>query len=104
MINIPAIPATDDMLFLVHSEDHIKNVKSKGKLENEKGKACKESSDCYENMYSSQAAYMAAGGTVEAVRAVCRSDQEQTETDDKQISVNTAFCIVRPPGHHAFCG
>ncbi len=34
---------------------------------------------------------MAAGGTIEGVRAVVERE------------VDTAFCIVRPPGHHASC-
>lgn len=34
---------------------------------------------------------MAAGGTIEATRALCTG------------MVDSAFCIVRPPGHHASC-
>jgi len=34
---------------------------------------------------------LAAGGTIEGVRAVANGD------------VDSAFCIVRPPGHHAAC-
>lgn len=34
---------------------------------------------------------MSAGGTIEGVRAVCSG------------IVNSSFCIVRPPGHHASC-
>lgn len=50
-------------------------------------------------MYTAEAAYLAAGGTVEATRAIFRDD-----SDKKNPKVDSAFCIVRPPGHHAFCG
>lgn len=34
---------------------------------------------------------MAAGGTIEGVRAVMAGEMD------------SSFCIVRPPGHHASC-
>jgi len=38
---------------------------------------------------------MAAAGTIEAVRAVC---------DENHVNhVDSAFALVRPPGHHAKC-
>ena len=42
---------------------------------------------------------MAAGGTIEAIKAVCRKE----ETNEKEKKVDSAFAIVRPPGHHAHC-
>jgi len=51
--------------------------------------------DTYENKHTAQAAYLAAGGTVEAIRALCDKDSMQ--------HVDSVFAIVRPPGHHAHC-
>ena len=41
------------------------------------------------SMLSFEVALLAAGGAIEAVRAVCEGE------------VNNAFCALRPPGHHA---
>lgn len=71
-MRIPAVPATNEMLELVHSKNHIATIKKKEELTNKEGQGCEESTDCYENMYTSKAAYMSAGGTIEAVRAICR--------------------------------
>ena len=46
----------------------------------------------YENRFTSQAAILSAGGTLEAMRAVCSG------------SYDSSFALVRPPGHHAHCG
>ena len=40
-------------------------------------------------MFTTRAALISAGSTVEAVRAVCNN------------TVDQSFAIVRPPGHHA---
>ena len=47
--------------------------------------------DTYENKHTATSAYLAAGSTIEGVRAVLAGE------------VDSAFLIVRPPGHHAFC-
>lgn len=59
---------------------------------------CDESMDCYENKFTAKAALHAAGGTIEAVRAILCE-----KSTSENIKVDSAFCIVRPPGHHAFC-
>lgn len=46
-------------------------------------------------MHTATAAYLSAGGTVEAIRALCG------ETVINPI--DSIFAIVRPPGHHAHC-
>jgi len=90
-------------LKLIHNDEHIDYVDSleaacKG-IEN--GRPSDKSYDCYENGYTCKAAYMAAGGAIEAVKAVCRDKNE--ESKDEGTSVDHAFAIVRPPGHHAHC-
>lgn len=53
--------------------------------------------DTYENMYSAQCAYLAAGGTMEAVAAVANRES------NIYGQIDSSFAIVRPPGHHAHC-
>ena len=58
---------------LVHEQSYIDQVKNSDE----------------ENLYLS--ASTAAGGAIEAVKIVCENQ------------VDSAFAIVRPPGHHAHC-
>ena len=81
LIRIDAIPATDEQLALAHTAQHIQKVKdtvnsdktTKGKNEPMKKfeNTFRYTVDTYENKFSAQAAYLSAGGTIEAVRAVC---------------------------------
>lgn len=75
--------ATQDELLTIHSQDHISRVKS-----------CAEDGgwldgDTVASAGSYDAALYAAGGLIKAVEAVLNSE------------VNSAFALVRPPGHHA---
>lgn len=77
-------PATAAEIELVHSAAHhlrVQQVAARGggHLDH----------DTYVNEHSYEAALLAAGGGNTAVRAVMRGD------------VDNAFCLVRPPGHHA---
>lgn len=99
MIPLAFEPAEEKHLEYVHHHAHIQKVKStpfnpKGKKEEPlpRGKNTNRfQNDTYENMHTAKSAFLAAGGTVEGVRAVMNGD------------VDSAFCIVRPPGHHAGC-
>ena len=76
--------ATDDELARVHSRAYLESVATwqrhgSGQVE----------ADTWMSAGTSLAARLAAGSAIEAVRGVI-------EGDDRQ-----AFCLVRPPGHHA---
>jgi acetoin utilization deacetylase AcuC-like enzyme len=78
-------PAMNDELMLVHSESHIANIEriaSQGG-----GEAGVYASVSY---HSAQAARLAAGGVVTAVRAALSNEGPKR-----------SYCLVRPPGHHA---
>jgi histone deacetylase 6 len=66
------------------------------------------SQDTYENKYTAQAAFLSAGGTVEAIRALCSKSQNGVKVlggkgQGSYGDIDSVFAIVRPPGHHAHC-
>ena len=54
-------------------------------------------SDCYANLYTGDCALYAVGGTIEALSQMFNKPEEEGNQCD------SAFAIVRPPGHHADC-
>ncbi|NQT47891.1 MAG: histone deacetylase [Chloroflexi bacterium] len=84
LVAIPAVKATPEELALVHSADHIKRVDAMaaaggGWLD----------ADTVVSPASYDVALYAAGGLLKATEAVI------------QGHVDSAFALVRPPGHHA---
>lgn len=61
----------------------------------EKGKVVQEHIDGDTSIMhgTKEAAYRAAGSVIMAIDSICTSDQTE--------KIDTAFCCVRPPGHHA---
>ncbi|MFC2023930.1 histone deacetylase [Chloroflexota bacterium] len=81
---IPAVPITSERLERVHDAGYIRDVqrlaqRGGGHLD----------LDTYVSPLSFDAALLAAGGLVEATRAVLDGEMDN------------AFALVRPPGHHA---
>ena len=79
-------PASTEEIALVHSQQYIDQIKT---ISTRGGGSL--DLDTITSSGSYQAALMAAGGVISAADAVM----------DK--TVNHAFCLVRPPGHHATC-
>ena len=94
MVELESEEVEDKDLILAHSDSHIRKVK-KAELDKNGQKLGRKKFtldfgvDTYNNRFTALAASLAAGSTIEAVRAVC--------TD----MVDQSFAIVRPPGHHA---
>src|SRR5262245_38874027 len=78
-------PATDDDLLLVHTPEYVKKVRA----EIASGRRMLSTGDTDLSSGSLTAALAAAGTVVSAVDAVMAG------------RTRTAFCAVRPPGHHA---
>jgi acetoin utilization deacetylase AcuC-like enzyme len=82
---MPAPRATDDELIRVHPKEYVQAINaaspSRGYVQLDP--------DTSLNAHSVEAAYRAAGAVVAATDAVMKR------------TVDNAFCMVRPPGHHA---
>jgi acetoin utilization deacetylase AcuC-like enzyme len=82
--SLPARPATPEELEMIHAPEYISHVKSKA--ENGGGWL---DPDTVMSPKSYEAAIYAAGGLMVATEAVMKKE------------VDSAFALVRPPGHHA---
>jgi acetoin utilization deacetylase AcuC-like enzyme len=85
LVRIQPYAATDEMLERVHSKQHIQRIRREAS-----GKDLAHlDADTYAGPGSWDAALLAAGGVSAATDAVMKGQ------------VRSAFCAVRPPGHHA---
>lgn len=85
LVQIKPLPATDEQLQYFHTKRHIENVKQ---LSQTAGGDCGDSAMVGRGSY--EIAKLSAGGAIEAVKTVAESD-----------TINTAYALTRPPGHHA---
>ena len=84
LVQIPAAPASMDDLLSVHSAAHISQIEATARS----GGGWLDG-DTVMSPRSHEAALYAAGGLLQAAEAVLNGE------------VNSAFALVRPPGHHA---
>jgi acetoin utilization deacetylase AcuC-like enzyme len=82
---LPSRAAVDEELLLCHTAAYLRRAQT----EIEAGERCLSTGDTDVSPNSWEVAIRAAGGVLNAVDAVCSS------------RANNAFCVVRPPGHHA---
>jgi acetoin utilization deacetylase AcuC-like enzyme len=82
---IPAVPATVEDVLRVHTPEHVARIKAQSDAQG--GDAGDGTSPFGRGSY--EIALLAAGGTIEATRAVLDGEAEN------------AYALVRPPGHHA---
>ena len=82
---IPPRPATEEEILRCHTPDYFRAARE----DIESGASMLRTGDTNVTADSFQAALLAAGSAVAAVEAVARGE------------VRNAFCLVRPPGHHA---
>ncbi|KMS97784.1 hypothetical protein BVRB_5g123480 [Beta vulgaris subsp. vulgaris] len=88
---LPAKESEDKYIQYVHSKSHvdlIRNISSK-QYDSRRDRIASKFNSIYLNKGSSEAAVLAAGSVVEAAEKVANGE------------LNSAFAIVRPPGHHA---
>ncbi|KAJ0047892.1 hypothetical protein Pint_16243 [Pistacia integerrima] len=83
--------AEDKYILSLHSKNHvnlIRNVSSK-QFDLRRNRIASNFNSIYLNEGSSEAAYLAAGSVIEVADRVAKGE------------LNSAFAVVRPPGHHA---
>ncbi|XP_057459456.1 histone deacetylase 5-like isoform X1 [Actinidia eriantha] len=83
--------AEDEYIAAVHTKNHIdliKNISSK-KFDSRRERIAAKYNSIYFNEGSSEAAYLAAGSVLEVAEKVAKG------------VLDSAFAIIRPPGHHA---
>jgi acetoin utilization deacetylase AcuC-like enzyme len=90
LLRIDPRPATEDEIALCHGRGYIEAVH----LEIRSGMGELSTGDTAVSERSWDVALNAAGGILNAVDAV-------VEGSSKNGPVRSAFCVVRPPGHHA---
>ncbi|CAL8098558.1 unnamed protein product [Calicophoron daubneyi] len=87
---ISAEPAQEETLSSVHDAAYIDQISGSATMSDEQRKALASNLDSvYFNDHTNLAARIAAGCVIQGVDSVHRGD------------VRNAFCLVRPPGHHA---
>ncbi|XWS37275.1 hypothetical protein CRYUN_Cryun19dG0029400 [Craigia yunnanensis] len=83
--------AEDKYICSVHSKNHvnlIRNISSK-QYDSKRNRIASKLNSIYFNEGSSESAYLAAGSVIEIAEKVAKGE------------LDSAFAIVRPPGHHA---
>src|SRR4030042_747267 len=85
LAQIKPTPADRHWIEMVHAPEYIDRAKSSS----ENGAGYLDTGDVPISLKSYEAAVMAAGGVLNAIDAVM------------ERKVTNAFCVVRPPGHHA---
>jgi acetoin utilization deacetylase AcuC-like enzyme len=85
MLHIPPAPAGDDQILMLHTQKHLDFIRNTCT----KGGGLLDEGDTYAVARSFDVAKLAAGAALVAVDALV------------QHKVESAFCAVRPPGHHA---
>ncbi|RYR75636.1 hypothetical protein Ahy_A01g000209 isoform B [Arachis hypogaea] len=87
---LDAKEAEDKNILSVHSKKHVNFIKKiSSESDSRRLKTASKFDSIYFNEGSSEAAYLAAGSAIEVVERVASRE------------FNSAFAIVRPPGHHA---
>lgn len=86
LVKISAVPASESDILRVHTKGHLERIKTESLLP--KGGDAGDGESPFGNG-GYEIAALAAGGAIEALRAVVHG------------TVNNAYALVRPPGHHA---
>ncbi|MCL2377315.1 MAG: hypothetical protein FWC76_07990, partial [Defluviitaleaceae bacterium] len=85
LVKVRPVPATEAQLQYFHTKRHVENVKQLSQIG---GGDCGDSAIVGPGSY--EIAALSAGGAIQAVKTVVESD-----------TINTAYALTRPPGHHA---